>query len=208
MSPIEITAQAVSILAMALNIFSYQNKSQRAVITFQLFGSALFAVSFFLLGGITGALLNLVAAARALVYRYRLRLHAEHILWLFGFIALYLLCYLATFTLGGTEPIAKNLIIEVLPVIGMTASNIGFRMREARAIRLLGLISSPCWLTYNIVAGSIGAILCEVISLVSIAVGILRFDIPRKKPAAAGDGTATEEATPEDTTEKTTVGEP
>ena len=180
MSPIEITAQAISILAMALNVLSFQNKSQRGVITFQLFGSALFAVSFLLLGGITGALLNIVGAVRAVVYRYRERLHAEHIAWLLGFIALYLLCYLATFTLGGTEPTAKNLILELLPVIGTTATNVGFRMRGARAIRFLGLFASPCWLTYNIVAGSIGAILCEAISLVSITVGILRFDIPRR----------------------------
>ena len=37
MEPIEIIAQVVSIVAMAMNIISYQNKSQRAVITFQLF---------------------------------------------------------------------------------------------------------------------------------------------------------------------------
>lgn len=180
MEPIEIVAQVISILAMALNIFSYQNKTQRAVITFQLFGSALFSVSFFLLGSMMGALLNLVAAVRAIVYRYRDRLHAEHILWLLGFVALYLLSYLATFTLLGTEPTPVNLLVEILPVIGMTASNISFRMRGARAIRFLGLVSSPSWLVYNIVAGSIGAILCEVISLVSIGVGILRFDIRRQ----------------------------
>ena len=181
MEPIEIVAQVVSILAMALNIISYQNKSQRAVITFQLFGGALFAVSFGLLGSWMGLMLNVVAAVRAVVYRYRERLHAAHILWLLGFVALYLLCYFATFAWFGTEQTPVNFIVEILPVIGMTASNISFRMRSARAIRFLGLVSSPCWLAYNIVAGSVGAILCEVISLVSIAVGILRFDISRKQ---------------------------
>ena len=180
MEPIEIIAQVISILAMALNIVSYQNKSQRAVITFQLFGGALFAVSFGLLGEWMGMMLNVVAAGRAVVYRYRDRLHAEHILWLCGFVSLYLLSYFANFAWFGTEPTLTNFIVEILPVIGMTASNVSFRMRSARAIRFLGLVSSPCWLAYNIVAGSIGAILCEVISLVSIAVGILRFDISRK----------------------------
>jgi hypothetical protein len=180
MEPIKIIAQAVSILAMALNIISYQNKSQRAVITFQLFGGALFAVSFGLLSSWMGMLLNVLAAVRAIVYRYRKQLHANHILWLCGFVALYLLCYLATFVWFDTEPTAVNLIVEVLPVIGMTASNISFRMRGARAIRFLGLVSSPSWLAYNIVAGSVGAILCEVISLVSIAIGIWRFDVPRR----------------------------
>ena len=46
MTTIEIIAQVISILAMAFNILSYQRKTQRGIITFQLFGSSLFAISF------------------------------------------------------------------------------------------------------------------------------------------------------------------
>lgn len=181
MKGIDLLGQAISILAMAFNILSYQNKSQRAVITFQLFGSALFSLSFFLLASPMGAILNLIGAVRCIVYRYRERLHADKLAWLIGFISLYLLSYVATFTLLDTPPTAKNLLLELLPVIGMSATNISFRLHGARIVRLLGLVSSPCWLIYNISAGSLGAILCEVISLISIIIGILRLDL--KKPA-------------------------
>ena len=179
MTTIEIVAQAVSIAAMAFNILSYQRKTQRGIITFQFFGSGLFAVSFLLLGSVMGMLMNIISVARATVYRERERLHADHILWLFGFIALFITTYTLSFTVFGTEPTVKNLIVELLPVIGMTVSTVSFRMKEARAIRLLGLINSPAWLIYNIFAFSIGAILCEAISLVSIVVALFRFD--RKK---------------------------
>ena len=72
------------------------------------------------------------------------------------------------------------LILEILPVIGMTALSVGFRMKSASAIRKLGLISSPAWLIYNISVGSWGATLCEAFTLLSIFIGMLRHD---KNPA-------------------------
>ena len=179
MTTTEIIAQVISIAAMAFNILSYQRKTQRGIITFQFFGSGLFAVSFLMLGSVMGMLMNIVCVVRAVVYRERERLHSDHILWLLFFIALSVTTYILSFTVFGTEPSARNLIVELLPVIGMTASTVSFRMKEARAIRLLGLINSPAWLIYNICVFSIGAILCEAISLISIIVGILRFDRKR-----------------------------
>ena len=58
----------------------------------------------------------------------------------------------------------------------MTATTISYRLTDAKAIRRYGLISSPCWLVYNIANFSIGAILCEILSLGSIVLGILRLD--------------------------------
>ena len=101
--------------------------------------------------------------------------------WLLGFVAVYLTSYLLTFTVFGKEPTAINLIVEFLPVVGMTATTASFRLTDAGAIRRFGLISSPTWLIYNIANFSIGAICCEVLSLGSILIGIFRHD--RKKEA-------------------------
>ena len=59
MQPIEIVAQAVGIVAMAFNILSYQCKKQSTVIALQLFGGALFAANYLLLGA-TGYIAALV----------------------------------------------------------------------------------------------------------------------------------------------------
>jgi hypothetical protein len=87
--------------------------------------------------------------------------------------------YVLTFTAFGKEPTAVNLIIEILPIVGMMASSIGYMLASSGAVRRLGLISSPAWLTYNIYYASVGAIICEVISLGSIFLGMYRHD--RKK---------------------------
>lgn len=168
--------QAIGIVAMAMNILSYQQKKQSSVILVQMAGASLFAVHFWMLGATVGALLNAIAVVRAIVFYYKKQLHAEHIAWTIGFEVVFLISYALTFTVFGEEPTVPNLIVELLPVIGMTALTLGFRAKDAGAIRRFGLISSPAWLIYNIVNLSIGAICCEVISIISIVVGMIRLD--------------------------------
>lgn len=171
--------QLIGLVAMAFNILSYQQKNQKTVIGFQFFGSVLFALNFLMLGALVGGILNIIGIVRALVFMNKEKFHADRPIWLWGFIAAYLATYVLTFTVFGQEVTILNLVIEALPVIGMTAITVGFRMTDARAVRRMGLISSPSWLIYNIANGSIGAICCEVFTLGSILIGMLRLD--RKK---------------------------
>ena len=171
-----LTAQLIGIAAMGFNILSYQQKTRSRAIAFQLVGSLMFSVNFFLLGAIVGAILNVVSAIRAVVFLNRDKLHANHPAWLAGFILVYLISFILTFTAFGKDPTPMNLLVEFLPVIGMTATTVSFRMSDAKAIRRFGLISSPSWLIYNIANFSIGAIACEILSLGSIVIGIFRYD--------------------------------
>jgi hypothetical protein len=144
-----------------------------------LFGSALFAVNFFLLEATVGALLNVLSAIRAIVFLNKQKLRADHPLWLVGFTATFLVSYVLTFTLFEKAATPVNLFAEFLPVIGMVATTVSFRSTDAKTIRKFGLISSPCWLIYNVANFALGGILCEVFSLGSIFIGMFRHD--RKK---------------------------
>ncbi len=178
----QVVGQILSIIAMAIAILSFQCKVQKTHIAMQIVSTFLFAVSFFLLGAITGALLNVIANVRALVYFNKQRLRADKPIWLAGFILAYAAVYVLTFTLPifETEPTAFNLIVGLLPVIGMTASNLGLYCKDAKSVRRFGLITSPAWLIYNIIYFSIGGILCEAFSIVSIIIGMIRLDINKK----------------------------
>ena len=176
-----IAAQAVGIAAMAFNILSYQQKSRKGVIAFQLGGSILFCLNFFMLGAVVGGILNGIGIIRALVFLQKEKLRADRLVWQAGFTVAYILSYVLTFTLFGKEATAANLIVELLPVIGMVATTFSFRCTDAKTIRRFGLISSPSWLVYNIVNFAIGAIICEVLSLGSILIGMWRFDVKKNK---------------------------
>jgi hypothetical protein len=181
MTTTEIIAQILSICGMTMNVLSFQRKQARGIITFQLFGGAFFCVSYFLLGGISGALLNMAAVIRAIIFINKEKLHAERLPWTIGFACLYLLSYVLSFTVFGTEPNPRNLIVEILPVIAMILVTISFGMKNVSAIRRLTLISSPLWLTYNIFTMSIGGIICEILALCSIIIAMFRFDFRKKK---------------------------
>lgn len=176
MKPIEIIAQIIGIIAMMFNILSYQCKKQKAVIALQLFGGALFSVNYLLLGAAIGGILNILATLRAIVFLFKEKLKADRLPWFVGFVFSYIAVYILNFTLFKKDLTPFNLLTEILPVVGMVALNVGFRLKDAAAVRKCGLVSSPAWLIYNIIVGSWGAIVCEVLTLISILIGMLRHD--------------------------------
>ena len=177
--PLYITAQAIGIIAMCANIISYQFKDKKHVILCQLIGASLFTVNMFMLDAIIGALLNVVAIIRALVYMNRARLKIGSPVLCSIFVILYVLSYVLSFTVFGKEPSALNLVIEMLPVIGMTAFTVGMDGKDAKDIRIYAFINSPCWLIYNCVNFALGGILCEVFSLISNISAFIRYDLKK-----------------------------
>lgn len=171
-----VACQAIGILAMLIMVSSFQLKKPRAIIFTQFFASIFFCVHFALLGAVMGTFLNFVAMIRAYVYSHREKFHAEHIGWLFFFFALFVVGYIATFTILDKEPTVKNLILELLPVIGMVAGTIGFRIPKASTVRSLSLINAPAWLIYNIFNGSIGGSISDSMSMISLIIGKIRLD--------------------------------
>ncbi len=181
MEPIKIIAQAIGIVAMALNVLSFQRKKQRDIILMQLFGASLFVLNYFLLNAITGALINFIAVLRGIVYSNKKLFRAEKPIWLVFFTAAFIACYVLTFTVFHKEPTPFNLIIELLPTIGVIASTVSFSMKDAKSVRRLAPICSVAWLIYNIINKTIGGTLCEIFALVSVVIGMFRHDI--KKPS-------------------------
>ena len=181
MTIFEWIAQAVGIVAMMFNIFSYQQKSAKRVITFQLFGALLFGVNYCMLGAPVGMCMNFVAVVRAIVYSNREKFRADRAFWLVIFTSVYVLSYILSFTVFGMDFTLRNAIVELLPVIGMVAVTVSFRLQSAAMIRRLGFISSPCWLIYNVFNFAVGGIICEVFSLCSIIIGLFRYDFKGRK---------------------------
>ena len=188
METLEIIGQVFGIIGMLFMISSYQVKGQRGLIFVQLFGALFFFHNFLLLGiasgmVLAGMILNFIGILRCIVFSNKEKFHAKNIWWLIGFVSSYFIAYALIFTVLGTEPNVENLLIELLPVIGMTSSNISYYKDDARSVRLLGFIASPSWLIYDIFRPSIGGILTEVFSLVSITIALIRYDIKKEKKA-------------------------
>lgn len=164
---------------MCAMISSFQFKSRKSVLTANLISVTLFSVNMLMLHAIMGVLLNVIAIVRAIVYLAVDKIKIPPRLLQGIFISSYFLAYLLAFTVFGTEPSVKNLIVELLPVIGMTALTFGFAGKSAKEIRLYSFINSPCWLVYNIFSLSIGGFLCEVFSIISNTYAFFRYDLKK-----------------------------
>lgn len=178
----DIIAQTIGILAMIVAICSFQQRTQKKIVLFQFVSSILFSTHFFMIGAITGGILNAIGIVRAAIFSKRdTKAWAAHPVWIYIFSGIFLGVYVLNFTFLGTAPILRNFLLEILPVIGMVATTVAFRMKKAAHVRIFSLISSPLWLVYNVANFSLGGILTEAFSLCSIVVGMLRLDIRKKK---------------------------
>jgi hypothetical protein len=63
----------------------------------------------------------------------------------------------------------------------MIVSTVALQKKDAKKVRLISLFCSPMWLTYNSFNGSIGGVITETFSIISIIVGYLRLDRKKNK---------------------------
>ena len=166
MEPIEILAQALSIVGMVINITSMQCKKTHGVISMLLVGSTLFGISYLLLGSFAGAIMNIFSVFRSLLLLFDKRTRATSQLVLL--LTVLLACSAVGLYLDG--PIA------LLPMLGQLGGTIGMWHRNGAKLRLWQLFgSSPFWLINNILVFSIGGILCEVFVITSVLISIARY---------------------------------
>ena len=128
-------------------------------------GCLLWAAHFYLLGAMTGAAVNLMAAGRFVVYsRIKPTKRNRWVMW--AFIGLTALVSVATWE-GA---------ISLLPFLGTASGVIAFWQKNTTYIRRLAMASPPPWIIYAVMVGSYPGILTESLLMGSNLVGQYRFD--------------------------------
>ena len=172
----DMIAQAVGIVGMAFGIMSVQCKKAKGIIFSQFCSGILFSINFFMLGAISGAYMNVLSVFRAILFLNAEKYNTKSNRWLMVFTALYAMGYVLSFAVFRVEPTLPNLLLEIMPVIGMLAGHLGFQRDSAKVIRRYLMLASVAWLIYNVGAGAIGAILCEAFCMVSNLIAMIRLD--------------------------------
>ena len=173
---LNITAQIISIFAAAFNIFSYQMKDNRRLFLSKGISGALFAVNFIMLGNFTAGALNAVNLLRGAVLAGGEKWHKKHWLWLVQ--GLYLLCCIVTFGKSRTM-IGGPVFAMVVSLLATTSQIVETAIlwgNNGKHIRLAQIsFISPFWLFNNIVTGSIGGIVTEIIGMCSVVISFIRY---------------------------------
>lgn len=163
--------QIIGFIAMAIIVISYQQKSHKNILSFQMVSGLLFTVHYILLGAYTGAIMNLLGAFRSLVYANRGKKWASAIIWPIIFSIGFLISGILTW---------KD-IYSIFPMIAMLMSSVVLWIEKPKINRAFSIPTSTCWLIYNIKEMSIPGIVTEIFVLSSIIIGIVRLDIKRKE---------------------------
>lgn len=166
----ETVGQIIGFIAMAIIVASYQQKSHKKILTFQMVSGLLFTVHYLLLGAYTGAVMNLLGAFRSLVYSNRSKKWASSVVWPIGFSIAFLVSGILTW----------DNVFSVFPLIGMLMSSVVLWIEQPKINRILSIPTSSCWLIYNIKTVSYPGIITEIFVLSSIIIGIIRLDIKKK----------------------------
>lgn len=168
-----IIAQIIGFIALGLLVILFQKDNRSIMLRLMLVAAALFSVHFLLLGAFTGAAMNGLNVLRSYVFERRNnKKWAKAWWWPFVFVAAVIVLGLVTW--GGYR--------SIFVIIAVSTQTAAFWMNNTRKIRLISLISPPCWFVYNIIVGSVPGMLTEVMILGSLLVGIYRFDISSKTP--------------------------
>ncbi|MBQ1407357.1 MAG: YgjV family protein [Eubacterium sp.] len=159
--------QTIGFAAAAMLIFSYQTKTNRGLLIWQILGNLTFAIQFLLLGGLTGTLSLFVIICRNLT---SLKYHDWAWVRTKWWIVLWLIVAASVMAVTWNGP------VSLLPFLGACAGIFGYSTNDAQKIRLCTLVlGSPAWILYDILVGSWGGILNETVTVISVLVSIYRY---------------------------------
>ena len=163
----EVWAQIIGFMGTAFIVIGMQQKKYDHIVLCKISNSFLSSVHYLFLGGYTGMCINLASCFTNAVYWRRNKQGKSNVIFqiLFGamFVALGLLSWHSPFS--------------IFVIIAKLISSVAMGIHNPRIIRILNLISFPCWLIYNIHMGSFSGMISDSLSIASVVIGIIRLDI-------------------------------
>ena len=161
---IDIIAQAIGIVAMVFSISSFQCKKDKSLLLMLAIGCTLFSVNYIMLGSYAAAAFNIINVIRSLI---RINPKLSNI---------YTLIFICLLYIGVTIPTYDNWWTLMLLTTQITSS-IAIWYFDGGVLRIhQGVFASPVWLINNIfISRTIGGTLCEIFSLTSIVVSLIRY---------------------------------
>ena len=157
--------QAFSVVATVITIFSYQCRSKTRIVGMQILSTLCLAISYCLLGATQGFYLNVVGSVRNICLFFQPKT---------GRIRYYSGAFFATATLV-VGLIFFESPIDLLMIISLVINSYALSAFSAQALRYSILLTSTLITVYAILFVNVGAICNETLSILSAAVGILRY---------------------------------
>lgn len=153
-------------ISVALFFYSYQCTEKRKLVAVQTIATALSCIQYLLIGAFSGFALNCVCIIRNFAFYYRDKKQSTDLT----------LPLLFSFCMAIASVFSWEGIHSLLITAGLVVNTMCMGIFDAKDFRKTILISSSLILVYNIFAFSYSGILSESISLISVVIGIIRYN--------------------------------
>lgn len=173
MFTLDVLANISGILGIVAAILAFQCKQHSKLMLFRTANELLFALQYCIMGAYTGMAMNLIGCVRNLVFAGMVERKKDTMAARFFFSGIALVFIL--FTWEGPK--------SLLSGVAKTISTFAYGSKHTSVVRILTLFTCTAWLFYNVLVGSRAGILCELLTIGSIMIGILRMDLRKKDKA-------------------------
>ena len=168
---LKIIAQIIGFCGTIIVVIGMQQKKYKHIVMCKIGNEFLSSVHYLLLGGYTGMLANLASCMTNGFYYFRIKKGKSTL----PFQIVFACMFVAIGALSWHGP------ISIFVVVAKLISSVALGIQNPRTIRILNLISNPCWLIYNIYMGSIAGILTDSLVIASVVIAVIRLDILQGK---------------------------
>ncbi len=162
-------SQIISIIATFFLLLSYQQRTHRRIVCMQAIAGLLFGTQYLMIGEYAGMICNYLGMVRGVCYSFRKKSKIVD--------SPIMPCIFAVLFAASTVFTYES-PVSLLPTVAMIISSFVLWNIKAQQLRALTLPTSVMWLIYNASCGAVVAVGTELLSEVSIFIGLFRF---RKK---------------------------
>lgn len=167
----------IGAIAVIENLFIFAALKRNNILKLKFLSDVLWFFNYLFLGGLTGAVLNVIAMLRETVFSLKdKKKFASHFFWLPVFMVLTLISpALDCIKQGAFVP------MTLLPAIGSLLTVYSLYQKNAEVTRYIALVAQSLWLTYAIMLMNYTAVFSNILQLVSALIGIIRVFMIRRK---------------------------
>ena len=160
--------QIFGIVPIIFGFISFQAKTSRGIIFWQLTTTLAFSLHYLMLGAWAGVAINLLAAVMGIAYYFRDKAGKTGLVLPILFSVLGVIATLLT----------AEAWYAVFLLAGLLINTLSFALLPPKGVRYAMLVQGPVTAMYNVFAFSIAGIVYETVIFISSIVGLIRY---RKK---------------------------
>ncbi len=183
-TPFFLICQLIGFVGLSFAVFAFQCRSHTKIMIFRTLNELTFAVQYFLIGAYTGTAMNCVGSTRNLLFAALVAHKRSTLPFQILFSAFFLIFGIVTWQ----GP------ISAMVICAKVVTTVAFGIKNPKILRMLTLPTSCCWLFYNFYSQSLAGVLCELFTIVSILIAMIRLDFRKRPKPSAESGSTVEQS--------------